>query len=184
MNRLLPGLRFTASLLFALLFFALQARAQEMPTETRPGAYIAIGGSYSRYNAAYGHNTLGGIAGYIDGNISTNLGAEAEERWLFLHQAANVTERTDLIGPRITIVDWHAFVPYAKVLIGMGHFNFPYNYGTGNYFVVAPGAGLDLHFGKHICVRVIDFEYQSWPQFTYGAIRPYGVSAGMSYRIF
>jgi hypothetical protein len=74
-------------------------------------------------------------------------------------------------------------VPYAKILVGGGRFDFPFNYGTGNYFVVAPGAGVDLRLGHRIQLRLVDYEYQLWPGFTFGSIHPYGVSAGISYQI-
>ena len=66
-----------------------------------------------------------------------------------------------------------------------GKFHYPYNYAEGSYFVLAPGAGLDVKIGQsRYSVRVIDFEYQSWPNFTYGGLNPYGVSAGVTVRIF
>jgi len=37
--------------------------------------------------------------------------------------------------------------------------------------------------GKRLRLRLVDFEYQEWPGFAYGAIHPYGVSAGISYQV-
>ena len=47
---------------------------------------------------------------------------------------------------------------------------------------IAPGAGVDLRLGQRWRVRLVDFEYQDWPGFTYGAIHPYGVTAGISFQ--
>jgi hypothetical protein len=74
-------------------------------------------------------------------------------------------------------------VPYVKLLVGGGRLVFPYGFGPGNYFVVAPGSGVDLRLGQRVRLRLIDFEYQVWPGFTYGSLHPYGVSVGISYQI-
>jgi len=37
--------------------------------------------------------------------------------------------------------------------------------------------------GDRFAVRIVDFEYQMWHNFPYGSLRPYGVSAGISFRI-
>ena len=71
-----------------------------------------------------------------------------------------------------------------KALAGVGEFNFPYNYATGSYLVVAPGGGLDYRINRLIRIRVADFEYQLWPQFTYGSMSSFGVSTGIRVRIF
>jgi hypothetical protein len=56
---------------------------------------------------------------------------------------------------------------------------------VGSYFVVAPAAGLDWHLHESRWnVRVLDFEYQLWPRFTYGELHPYGLSAGISFEVF
>jgi hypothetical protein len=75
-------------------------------------------------------------------------------------------------------------MPFVKVLAGIGHFEFPYRYATGNYFVIAPGAGVDFALNRRLKVRVVQLEYQSWPQFTYGNLHSYGISSGISVRIF
>jgi hypothetical protein len=95
------------------------------------------------------------------------------------HQQADTHESTYLIGPRISFGK-HRLNPYAKLLMGLGRFNFPYDYGYESYFVVAPGAGVDLRLNQRVRLRLADFEYQEWPQFTFGPIQPYGISAGIS----
>jgi hypothetical protein len=41
---------------------------------------------------------------------------------------------------------------------------------------------VDLRLGQRWRVRLADFEYQDWPGFTFGAIHPYGVTAGISFQ--
>ncbi|MDR3735054.1 MAG: hypothetical protein P4L10_05880 [Acidobacteriaceae bacterium] len=168
----------------SLLLCPARAMAQEMPTETKLGASLIAGGGISEYQIDYGKRVLGGVHTYIDFNLASRYGFEAEGRWLFTNQSANVHASTKLIGPRVSLFRFHGIQPYAKLLVGSGHFNFPYNYAVGNYFVMAPGAGMDVELHHKIVVRLIDVEYQAWPQFTYGAIHPYGVSVGIAYRIF
>ena len=54
----------------------------------------------------------------------------------------------------------------------------------GRYLVVTAGGGLDFHWTHRIYVRAVDFEYQDWPQFTYGNMNSFGVNAGLRVRIF
>ena len=68
--------------------------------------------------------------------------------------------------------------------MGVGFFNFPYNYAKGKYFVIAPGAGVNYNLTDNVKIRLVDVEYQNWPQFTFGNITPYGVSVGISYHFF
>ena len=158
--------------------------AQALPTATSPGAYITLGGTYSDVKAKYpGSETLSGAGGYVDINFRRQLGLEFEGRYLKHGEVSGSYQTTYLAGPRL---EFHRgiFAPYAKGLIGNGHLVFPYGYGYGNYLVLAPGGGIDVRVTEKIRLRLIDFEYQIWPQFSLGEISPYGVSAGISYEIY
>jgi hypothetical protein len=176
----------TALLLATLSACAGPAVAQEIPTQTKPGAFIAAGGTFSAYKLDYGVHRLGGATAYADLNLTTSYGVEAEARWLILNQQANVNATTYLVGPRVSFDPrvLRGVTPYVKFLVGDGKFNFPYNYATGSYFVMAPGAGIDVPVGSRLRIRLIDVEYQVWPQFSFGELHTYGASIGMSYRIF
>jgi hypothetical protein len=160
---------------------AARAAAQALPTGSGPGAYVAVGGAYSQFESDYGKRAIAGAAVYVDVNPEWRWGVEAEVRRM---NYASFGERqtTLLAGPRWSFgARW--LVPYAKVLVGGGRFDFPYGYGYGSYFVVAPGAGLDVRLGRRLRIRVADFEYQDWPGFTFGAIHPYGLSAGAAFEV-
>jgi hypothetical protein len=167
-----------------MLFGVKPASAQALPTATGPGTYISAGLELSGFQQDYGRRYIGGEGVFVDANLFRRIGIEAEVRLLNAHTSEDVKQQTYLIGPKIS-TNAHAFRPYIKLLAGRGHLNFPFHYATGSYLVVAPGAGLDWHLGQsRFNVRVIDFEYQIWPQFTFGELHPYGASAGVSYNLF
>jgi len=154
--------------------------AQDAPTMKRTISYIALGGGFSYYQLDYGQRDLGGAMAYIDLNINSKFGLEGEERWLNLNQNYNVNATTLLGGLRYTLIHPYGLAPYVKFLVGSARFNFPYNYATGKYFVIAPGGGVDWSLTRSLRIRIVDVEYQDWPGFTYGAVHSVGVSTGVS----
>lgn len=176
------------NLLLSLLAIALVqastalASAQALPTATGPGSSVRIGGGISDFHVDYGQATLGGGQLWVDANPSWRLGVEAEARWTYSRRdPAGPQQRTLLAGPRLSLLPGKV-EPYVKALAGRGTFIFPFHYATGSYLVIAAGGGVDIHQGRWQ-IRAIDLEYQSWPQFTYGRLAQYGVSAGVSYTL-
>lgn len=179
MNRLLS----IVALFFSGVCCLQNISAQALPTATAPGAYISVGGTYSLSDSGYGQRALNGAGLFVDINPRRQVGIEAEGRWLQHDRQAHTAESTYLVGLR-TQIRRGAFSPYLKTLVGLGYFNFPYNSANGRYFVIAPGAGIDFRVKDNLTIRLVDVEYQQWPQFTFGTIDPYSVSFGFSYRIF
>ena len=68
--------------------------------------------------------------------------------------------------------------------------NFEYNYAYGQYTMLAVGGGVDLRVTRRINLRAFDVEYQDWPKWSQPlispttALCPFGISAGVSYRVF
>jgi hypothetical protein len=67
--------------------------------------------------------------------------------------------------------------------------NFENGNGYGRYTDIAYGGGLDIKMNRRINVRLPDFEYQQWTKWTEGTgkdytLFPYGLSVGVSYRVF
>ena len=160
-----------------------EASAQAVPTATGPGPYISVGGTLDYYKLNYGEHTVGGGSIYVDLHPHKTYGVEIEAKTFRFHQENGVRQSTLLAGPRYSIGSGR-ILPYVKVLAGIGRFQYPYGYATGNYFVLAPGAGVDFELNRRLKIRVLQFEYQSWPQFTYGNLHAYGISSGISVRIF
>lgn len=171
-------------LLFLLLLQTGRAAlGQALPTATGPGPYLSVGVTGSFYKTDYGQTTLAGPTVFIDAHIERHIGLEAEARFLRYHQQAGITQDMYLIGPRYAFKDSH-WVPYAKLPVGLARMQFPYNYAVGHYFVLAPGGGVDYWLNDKVRLRVLDVEYQLWPQFTFGTLHPYGASTGISFRVF
>jgi hypothetical protein len=175
--------RFVLPALVICLVTARPMRAQVAPAADAGGILLSVGGTGSGYELQYGQRSLLGVSGFVDADLRRHVGVEAEGRWLIFHETANVHTATYLAGPRGF---WQIgrFEPYAKGLAGIGSFNFPYNYAHGRYLVIAPGAGVDYRLNHRVRLRLVDFEYQYWPQFTYGAMSSYGISSGIRFRIF
>jgi hypothetical protein len=158
------------------------ACAQAQATASGPGSYVSAGGGYSAYQVDYGQRILGGGFVFVDVHPTWRYGLEGEARFLRMHSDEGVTQTTYLGGAHVYLRP-QAFRPYVKFLVGLGKMNFPFGYAQGSYLALAPGAGVDYLIGDRITVRAIDFEYQDWPQFTFGTLHPYGVSAGISIRL-
>jgi hypothetical protein len=171
-------------LLAAMFLMASTLYAQAKYAGNGPGSYVSIGVTASGFESDYGQRLLGGASVFVDANIYRRIGVEAEARQSRFHSDEDLRESTYLIGPKISS-HGRTWRPYGKLLLGRGEFNFPFNYAKGSYFVIAPGAGLDWRVrNSRLVVRLIDIEYQDWPQFSFGAIHPYGASTGLSIRIF
>lgn len=155
--------------------------AQTRESATAGRSFVWVGGGASDYYLQYGGEKTVGVTGFLDADSVRRMGIEAEGRWLDLHETHNVHAETFLAGPRYHF-DMGRFQPYAKGLAGMGRFNFPYNYATGKYFVIGAGGGLDYFINPRLSVRG-DFEYQYWPQFTFGPMSSGGVSVSLRYLV-
>jgi hypothetical protein len=173
-------------LFFALLCLAAAlprtARAQALPTASGLGSFATVGSGISAYQADYGQRVLGASMVYADVHPTWRFGIEGEARFLRYHTSEDVTQSTYLVGPHVYI-NPHDVRPYVKMLVGAARMQFPFKYAQGTYFVLAPGGGVDYMVNDRLTLRVIDFEFQDWPQFTYGTLHPYGLSAGFSIRL-
>ena len=164
--------------------FSAAVHAQVQPAGDKGGASLTVGALGSGEALDYGSRKMLGITGFADIDTRRRIGVEAEARWLEFHRTANVHAETYSIGLRYHFDFGSRFQPYAKALIGYGRFNFPYNFGADNDLVLTGGAGVDYWFSPRIHWRALDFEYQSWPQFSFGAMNTAAVSSGLSVRIF
>ena len=186
---------------FLLAAAAVSARAQVVPSAFAKGLSLTAGGEASVFQPDYTgfgvparapfSQYLYGIGTYVDLKVTPWIQFEGEGRWLRFNQTDGIYEDNYLIGPRLPIYrlrSWHA-TPYGKILIGYGKLNFENGNGWGRYTQLAYGGGLDIKMSKRINVRLPDVEYQQWLYWTEGTgksynLFPYGVSVGVSYRVF
>lgn len=114
------------------------------------------------------------------------VGIEGEMRWLRMNSYVNITEDNYLIGPKVPIHEFtkKGITPYGKALFGLGRMNFEYNEAYGRFADIAIGGGVDMKLSNRWILRPVDFEYQLWPNWLNGTLKPYGVSAGVAYKIF
>jgi hypothetical protein len=176
-------MRFTATVMITITLALTRGHAQVVPSAVGPGAYIALGAGVSGFQAVYGQRDLVGGFLYADVHPQWRVGFEGEARFLRFHSYEEVTETNYLGGLRIRLLHAHRLEPYGKFLAGMGRITLPFQQAHGAFLALVPGAGLDVVVNHMVTLRAVDFEYQHWPQFPYGPLNPYGVSAGVRLRV-
>jgi len=164
---------------------SLGAHAQVVPAATSNSFRLTAGGLGSVFQPDYAGegvaqtspNRLWGIGAYVDARVNRWVQIEGEGRWLRYNTYLGINQNSYLVGPRVPIVTFHKLTPYGKFLVGMGNGSFL----SGSTFVLAYGGGVDYRLSHHFTARG-DFEYQQWK--VTPVISPYGLSAGISYKIF
>ena len=173
-----------------LLLFLTAASASADPQATPTASRVAdlqLGASVSGAIPDYGTNTWHGYGFYGDFDLY-RLGLEFD-----FHQLSGpypvLYERTYEIGPRFVLPVYHRFYPYAKALYGRGVFNFPGTNSSGQsvevanlaYNIYTLGGGVDFHLRSGINLRLIDYEYQRWPNFPPHGLNPNVLTFGVAY---
>jgi hypothetical protein len=187
--------------ILALLCFAfssvvmVSAHGQVAPSASERVFTVRVGGLASAFQPDYAGESsaqtapdrLYGIGVYVDARFTRWVQPEFEARFLPWHGYLGLTESTYSIGERVPIINFHKITPYGKLLAGLGTGNFLQSPG----FMLTYGGGVDYRLNRKFTIRCADFEYQAWPVTnvfqgvtTHFTVRPYGLSAGMSYRIF
>jgi Outer membrane protein beta-barrel domain len=185
-----------AFLVFLTCAGAMLARAQVQPSATRGTFSANVGAMGSMYQPDYAGGgvaaaspyQLFGVGAYVDLHFRRWVQLEAEGRWQRFHQYDDIYQDSYLIGPRFPIHTFFGRVtPYGKVLIGFTKMNFEFSETSCRCQTFAYGGGADVKLDNRWTLRAIDFEYQqlpSWYQLQNSQLHPYGVSVGISYRVF
>jgi hypothetical protein len=155
-----------------------QARA----TASGPGSFLALGGGASAFQSDYGRQRLGGAFAFVDVQPEWRAGFELEYRRLSINNTEQLGQTNYLAGVRLTArpAGWS---PYVKLLAGDAHIDLPFGYAKGDYLAIVPGGGLEYSIGNRVTLRVLDIECQYWPTFSFGSLRPVGLSTGLSFRL-
>lgn len=178
--------------ILAFLFIAfssaafVSAHGQVVPSATERVFNVRAGALFSAFQPDYAGegvaqtspNRLYGIGGYVDARFSRWVQPEFEVRFLRFNEYLGIDENTYSIGERVPIMTFRKFTPYGKVLAGIGNGSFL----NGSSFVLTFGGGVDYRLSRKFTIRCADFEYQQWH--VTPTLWPYGLSAGLSYKIF
>jgi hypothetical protein len=190
--------------ILAFLFIAfssaaiVSAHGQVVPSATERVFNVHAGAFASAFQPDYAGGgvrypspqRLYGVGGYVDARFNRWVQPELEVRFLRFNefqpdpQDPGIDENSYSIGERLPIVTFHKFTPYGKFLVGLGNGSWL----TGNALVLTYGGGVDYRLNRKFTIRCADFEYQQWPVSSQGGssfnIWPYGLNAGLSYKIF
>jgi len=178
------------SLLCIVSTIAAGAQASESATArqftiTAGGAASAFrpgGGSHAIWGT--GSSYLAGFGTYVDLHFTHWVQVEGEARWLRFHEYAGEHQDHYLIGPKVPAFQFGHAQVYGKALIGLGRMTFPNHIGYGSFTALAFGGGIDYKLTRKLSVRG-DFEWQDWPNFLPDqTLRPWGMTAGVAYRVF
>ncbi len=156
---------------------------------TGSGQYLYAGAAGSGQYLQFGQRHMLGITGFVDADTRHRLGYTVEGSWIVFHQTNDVYTSTIEGGLRYRF-NTGKLAPYAKALGGIGQYNAPYNLATGRFLAFTGGAGIDYNLSRRIRLRMADFEYTYWPQFTpfsaedVAPLSTMTVSSGIKIRIF
>jgi hypothetical protein len=173
--------------LVALLPSAMHAQATAAATR---GGMSQVGVAYSIANEdEYPGKHVQGMTFYGTLDLNNHLGVEGDVHLDSIFKSYfQYTESSYDVGLRWT-QHYRKFAPYGKGMVGLGHSYAPApnqivgGNTPGTYFLFAAGGGLDYYLTDKINVRVVDFEYQRWPNFPPHGLTPPIFSFGVAYRL-
>lgn len=151
-------------------------QAQAVPTASRLGD-LQIGAGFGIANSDYSSNRFKGIAAYTTFDFKPHFGVEADFR--LLKGPDSLYEKTYEIGGRYHRT-YGRFVPYGKIMIGRGVFNFQKDIANLAYNMYAVGAGVDYKLVPSVNLRA-DYEYQHWSGFPPHGLTPNVLTLGAAY---
>jgi hypothetical protein len=152
--------------------------AQATTTASRAGD-LQFGAAYTLANSDYEQNYFRGFTAYVDFDLRAHLGLEAEFHQVSSPAGDQSFQRTYLIGPRY-FRTYGLLIPYLKLMVGRGDFNYPFGHTDLAYNLYAGAIGTDCKFGPHLRLRA-EYEIQSWSGFTNGSLTPQLITVGAAY---
>ena len=153
-------------------------RAQATPTASRAGD-LQIGVGYTIAKPDYGQQNFQGFTAYADFDLRSHLGFEAEFHQISTTSNNQSYQRTYEVGGRYFRTYGH-LIPYVKVMVGRGDFNYPFGTTDLAYNLYAAGLGADYRIRPSLSLRA-EYEMQRWSGFTNGGLNPQLVTLGLAY---
>ena len=173
-------------LLVSVLGLSIAAHAQAVPTATGNPQRIQIGGGYTFASPDYAETNIGGITVYGTYDIWRGIGVEGTMHFITLHTPTDIGQTTYLIGPRYAYPIKQRIQVYAKVLGGLGRFQFQ----AGDVYFLRPKPAIAFFpwveasifaSARHINIRAFDFEAQKWLNFKPHTLSPLVYTFGVAY---
>ena len=195
------------AVLLSILALASYGHAQAVPSATYSHIGVTVGGEGSIFQPDFAGNFLSncyvvnsvtycyptaersdypliGIGTFVDLKFSHWVQLEAEGRWQRFNQYQGIHQDNYLAGPRLPVYQTKKKVVYAKVLGGFTNMTFDTNGSSGRFTTIAFGGGMDMKIGKKLNLRAFDAEYHYLPSWGHASLSPYGVSMGLSYKLW
>jgi hypothetical protein len=160
--------------------------AQVVPSAMGNVPTLYVGGMFSFGQPDYAGNGIAeaspqklyGFGAYADYRLSRWIQFEGEARWSRMNEYLAINQDTYLVGLREPVYNKGRFIPYGKILAGIGK-----SIGLDKTAsVYALGGGVDYQRSNRLRIRLFDFEYQRWS--VHPPLHPYQTSIGLSYRMF
>ncbi len=174
------------ALLFACVTVAAAAHAQALPSATSSGVSYQAGGGISFGQPDYADDVIKGVTVFGNMDFHSGLGLVLEYHNLELVTPQDIGEASIVGGIRYGRRYKGKFYPYIKATAGVGTLQFEQGtYATTtsyNYKIYAVGGGVEYHTDGHLMLRLVDFEYQDWPNFQPNGLDPYVITIGAGYR--
>ncbi len=164
-----------------LLSLVPAVRAQAVYTASKT-PLLEAGVGFLYLNNDYTPQSDQGISAWLDANLNSFIGLEAEGHFGVLQSPSDIGENSYLIGPRLSVRQGKSSL-YAKAMVGRGDFihDLPGHYSSSSYNLYAFGGGLDYRVGPSWKVRLVDAEFQTWSSFKPHGLTPYAISTGVMY---
>jgi hypothetical protein len=182
----------TIAVILSAVLLHITAWAQTVPSAYGPAHPLWVGADYSNIAASFPYQSsqrLVGAGVFADVKLYGHIGLEGDVRFMRFGGFQGSTESSYLAGPKANFFARGRFLPYGKLLVGLGKIHYPFEIGDANYCALAPGGGLGFRLSRHWMLRA-DYEYQIWPNSPeYGnepkhELTPNGLQVGVAYRVF
>jgi|HubBroStandDraft_5_1064220.scaffolds.fasta_scaffold407153_1 hypothetical protein len=165
----------------SLLVLVPSLRAQADYTATK-NSRIQAGAGFMYLQPQYVNSNIEGISAWADYDFWKFLGAEVSVHLGNVITPADINENSYAVGPRF-IYHRRKFTGYAKILFGRATISNTDLNTSSSYNIYSFGGGLEYKITRRINIRVVDFDYQQWPNFEPSTLTPLAVTIGASYII-
>jgi hypothetical protein len=165
----------------SLLVLAPPSHAQADYTAIK-NSRIEVGAGYMFLKPDYVETNIQGVAIWGDYDFFKFVGVEASVDLGTIITPSDINETSYQVGPRF-LYHHRKFTGYGKILFGRATITNTENNLSSSYNMYSFGGGLEYKLRRRINIRVVDFDYQQWPNFEPHTLSPVAITFGASYII-